>query len=88
MKHEDETILAHQTLIKDDKAGENNETHLEKQDFKSMMEEFNDRQTLFQSTDLISSFQVPQSPATHHSTVTLFARFLGLSTSVPRAHAV
>ena len=39
------------------------------------------RQTLFLQINLIQACDA-------HSTVTLFARFLGLSTSVPRAHAV
>lgn len=35
-----------------------------------------------------SAMDYSQASPTPHSTVTLFAKFLGLSTSVPRAHAV
>jgi hypothetical protein len=40
------------------------------------------------SRDFWSEHQESQKPASPHSTVTLFARFRGLSTSVPRAQAV
>src|SRR5690606_10735737 len=47
----------------------------------TIMGKVSDRQTLFPHFIL-------QRPALPYSTVTLFARFRGLSTSVPRAHAV
>jgi len=46
------------------------------------------RPTLFRATDFISSFQNLKDEPRRYSTVTLLARLRGLSTSVPRAHAV
>lgn len=49
---------------------------------------FATRRTLFLIDRLYFDSSQSESPCTDHSTVTLFAKFLGLSTSVPRATAV